>query len=98
RSDRDWSSDVCSSDLWDRDRVVREGEALPGRIGVEADARGRELRALRVVDAQADAAGRSGRDRERELSELRAALVVDGDAVAVRSEERRVGIEWRGRG
>src|SRR5699024_12227298 len=71
RSKRDWSSDVCSSDL-----VVL---------------------AAQRVHADAAAADIAGRHREVGDCDYRGrALAVLGDAQ--RSEERRVGKEWRSRG
>src|SRR5699024_11766376 len=78
RSKRDWSSDVCSSDLGPRGggpgraAVLRGGEGVAGRPA-----------SRREVRAPAGAARRP----------LRRAA----DPARVRSEERRVGKEWRAR-
>src|SRR5437764_12275434 len=77
----DWSSDVCSSDLW-----IYKGEILPYKSG------GEEKIAKEAAMAVGETAGRSrvvraggGRPRRGE-----------GEPVE-RSEERRVGKECRGR-
>src|SRR5947209_9455049 len=76
---RDWSSDVCSSDLVERGGITeRVGVARPETVGYQRGITGIHvipLRAARVGDAE-DAIGRLGGHR---------------------SEERRVGKEWRGR-
>src|SRR5207249_8495417 len=70
RSKRDWSSDVCSSDL----------EGLAERYGIE---QALELdRTIKVLDPERD-------------SFRREALLLHRES---RSEERRVGKEWRARG
>src|SRR5439155_6088366 len=82
---RDWSSDVCSSDL--DVAVPRLNDGLPSAASaVVADRLARVPRYTRHA-------------RERDVFVL--SLVGAGDdrpGVAVRSEERRVGKERRGRG
>src|SRR5690606_39900851 len=91
RFSRDWSSDVCSSDL--RARLVAE-DAVGGGDGVvlellgfEEDGQGGDGRRLGLVDL--------GADRAAALSEVLGRLGQDPLAPpspeAVRSEERRVG-------
>src|SRR5206468_6507021 len=91
RSDRDWSSDVCSSDLERRD------ERLDKRLDVHKPSRNRTLQTRLVQSLHGirpperpellGYRGRSGR-----------ALEQPPPAGEVRSEERRVGKEWRSRG
>src|SRR5437588_13116210 len=81
RSLCDWSSDVCSSDLvWLR--------AVERRAGVEAVA---ETDGELVHDAAAEAEA----DRAELAAALRTRLQPGGRCDEVRSEERRVGKEWR---
>src|SRR3712207_9360523 len=75
---RDWSSDVCSSDL---------------RIGTGGSARGRAGGARGVPARQAGS--RSERLRSPAWGGVRRAVRRGG---GLRSEERRVGEEWRSRG
>src|SRR5204862_1023742 len=83
RSLRDWSSDVCSSDLF-RDR--RSAQQLTGTEGLLSD------------DGACRKVGRTTRrPREREDVEL-AEESNEAGVGGVRSEERRVGKEGRGRG
>src|SRR5206468_4651765 len=77
RSDRDWSSDVCSSDL----RSARGGCGCAGA----RDAGRAERQRTRLVS------GTRGLVRDTQRGRQRA-------GGSVRSEERRVGKEWRGRG
>src|SRR5206468_8734002 len=94
RSDRDWSSDVCSSDL--HGAVFREGGPVRGT----AD---RDVIASQPVDEVVAAlvAG-SGPVRHLVPGQARRSQAVVGELVlgglVVRSEERRVGKEWRARG
>src|SRR5690606_39506371 len=86
RVSRDWSSDVCSSDL-DRvpDLLPLPLALLPLRVQGQLDL----VRGVMSLADQFDAThvGREG------FAELR----VFGERLAVeRSEERRVGKEWRG--
>src|SRR5207247_7539463 len=92
RSTRDWSSDVCSSDLaldqraGEDARVCRQAEEPEGEEGVEALPVPHAQKApLRVARAHALAAG----DGNAEVRE---------HALQERSEERRVGKEGRCRG
>src|SRR5206468_7424012 len=83
RSDRDWSSDVCSSDLLRRRRYK-----LPAALGPVV----RELDHLPVAPALEGPQARLGAAGWRRSAGC-ASLVV-----APRSEERRVGKEGRARG
>src|SRR5206468_9215985 len=93
RSDRDWSSDVCSSDLERGAHHLRLTAEAVGVLDAAAlDVAGQDVAALeQAVDRGGDA----------DLSGLAAQL---GDARverlgrALRSEERRVGKEGRYRG
>src|SRR5207249_6117773 len=97
RSKRDWSSDVCSSDLPLADRagaqhVVAEEEELVleplaqlGQLMIEVA----ELRDVSLVVQEVDLQA----DQRAVLAVQRAPRVVH----AVRSEERRVGKEGRSR-
>src|SRR5439155_17334644 len=84
---RDWSSDVCSSDLQIEEYRDRFGRYL-GRVRAGViDARpGVELVSLRDREAGVDVD-----DRDILRFEL------EGNAGSPRSEERRVGKEWRSR-
>src|SRR5207249_6115821 len=97
RSKRDWSSDVCSSDLYTtgwifgRGVAVREVGHEPGQSPVvTADAREAVARARALVN-----------DADLKAHIQRAAMVVAG-RVEQRSEERRVGkrveVGWWGVG
>src|SRR5207249_5478240 len=90
RSKRDWSSDVCSSDLYDVEVLLPAAAKYPGKLAVLGG--GGSLNALIVqsvatADSVADVQKRF-RDRAEEL--LR-------EGVAGRSEERRVGKVCRSR-
>src|SRR5690606_39730667 len=74
RFSRDWSSDVCSSDL------------LLGELAVR----------VHVVDADAEHLG-AGRPHLVDRVAERADLLGAAGRVVLRSEERRVGKEWRAR-
>src|SRR5207302_5791724 len=92
RSSRDWSSDVCSSDLWLLREVEREdGIAIPQRLLV-----GRSPN-----EATAVVRGQTGADSDLivvlALGELipECRLLAEDDRIDVRrSEERRVGKGW----
>src|SRR5699024_11905223 len=84
RSKRDWSSDVCSSDLEDRVRKLRLGVALD-----RADLSGRTLLSLDLHRGLGENLG--GMDNGSSLSS-RAFAGADNDFTK-RSEERRVGKE-----
>src|SRR5207253_3590437 len=84
---RDWSSDVCSSDLllrprpkWPRDRYAAE----------QCDERASFIKKL--VGHEAVATGLSSTEKPRSAKRLRRRRA----CVSGRSEERRVGKEWRG--
>src|SRR5205809_3289247 len=76
RCSRDWSSDVCSSDLCSASQHLVTLEAEQARVSAGADMIDAETREL--GDEMA-VAGRAERDCDRRR----------------RSEERRVGKEWR---
>src|SRR5206468_9065276 len=93
RSDRDWSSDVCSSDL---EAAGAEVLRVVGPVAVGADP---DLEQRRFVLEHRAAAGRReradprpGPDQREAVREVDLALVAGADRV--RSEERRVGKEW----
>src|SRR5262249_56613630 len=73
----DWSSDVCSSDLWGRSGSWPRDHALPAAL---------KLAALALAEEE----GRDPLARPSRLALIEAALMI-------RSEERRVGKEWRSR-
>src|SRR5699024_12152622 len=77
RSKRDWSSDVCSSDLAGRGPPGAGARLAPAPGPVRSDHRAALVAGL--LHVLGEAAG----DREQD---------------AGRSEERRVGEEWSGRG
>src|SRR5699024_11998483 len=97
RSKRDWSSDVCSSDL--RDNFI--GQSKPGRIiSILGDTRNTELNKEFVKNADILIHEATFNDYQRDLArkyfhtttKQAASLARDG-----RSEERRVGKECRSR-
>src|SRR5206468_10004022 len=96
RSDRDWSSDVCSSDLGELQRVVlgevagEEDGALGGGAVLAGPLQGLGAAALEPADWEEDEDGGDGKGDERP----------GGEMAHGRSEERRVGKEcrWGGRG
>src|SRR5206468_9671396 len=96
RSDRDWSSDVCSSDLSAQDLTQR----LPLRG--TSDELDHLAETLNAMFARLDAAFTHIRRFAVDAAhELRTPLTVlkGGIEVALRrSEERRVGKEWRAGG
>src|SRR5206468_7606962 len=91
RSDRDWSSDVCSSDLGAGNRTLRGGAVV--RDVELADAAERESDRPDQA-ARGRRTGGPGRRRPvtRDGADLPGRVVDHADA---RSEERRVGKEWR---
>src|SRR5206468_8191332 len=91
RSDRDWSSDVCSSDLpeTDQGRHVFQHEVVVGAGALEASVAGFELNLPAPVAGGVDA---------RPLVDVRGPVQVEAVKLAERSEERRVGKECRSRG
>src|SRR5690606_40480858 len=92
RFSRDWSSDVCSSDLG-AGVVLLHGEARDPQLGhLLADLR-RHLPGEHVVAPAARLLGVAdelGAEHVRVAAEDRGELLGEG-----RSEERRVGTEWR---
>src|SRR5207247_7042537 len=86
RSTRDWSSDVCSSDL-KAQQVVRE-------VGMSAEALRASLHTIRLGEMKAQ-------DGKKRLIEANLRLVVSiakrYTNRGLRSEERRVGKECRSR-
>src|SRR5206468_5678243 len=84
RSDRDWSSDVCSSDLAGRGGIPREVERGTGKADV--------VELLGHVHSR-PAVLRLADEREARLR----AVAVEVDVDFERSEERRVGKECRSR-
>src|SRR5699024_11866957 len=89
RSKRDWSSDVCSSDLLD---ITRES----------AESATRKIAAIRTCEeafaAHARAAGPGGRDAQFLAVLFEQPYCRISTVVERRSEERRVGKEGRSRG
>src|SRR5206468_8260388 len=84
RSDRDWSSDVCSSDLWE--------------LGNESDHKNYD--GSPTAEEYGTAAARFARAMKRIDPSIRIGVNGPGhpDGVGARSEERRVGKEGRCRG
>src|SRR5439155_8686649 len=80
---RDWSSDVCSSDLWFSDK---EAESLNQAV--------QEFRKVLANYSRADKASTALYKEALALIELKQPQ----QAAARRSEERRVGKEWRAGG
>src|SRR5207248_7161236 len=95
RSYGDWSSDVCSSDL---DHVC---PAITGRF-VDARAIHEVGESCESGDgpdfARGDVHGAGRGVGIPKLSRSAVAIQGGGERAGVRSEERRVGKEWRGRG
>src|SRR5690554_7884912 len=89
RCGRDWSSDVCSSDL-ELIRLAGHGDALgpAGVDGVYGDGTAEGLRLCRADVGSRALPGYGDKVTGHALAQLIA-------AVAKRSEERRVGKEWR---
>src|SRR5207302_7168454 len=92
RFSRDWSSDVCSSDLHLLARLFGLRQVPPRELlgGIALTTRLRRERRRRSAD----------RRRRRFLAELPLRKLLERDehlaaAVLDRSEERRVGKEWR---
>src|SRR5699024_11279992 len=93
RSKRDWSSDVCSSDL---DYVMQLRLRDLDRVGGDLDRIAHAVARLRGVDV-----GGGAFADDLELVDRVGSLQVGGDehrTVALRSEERRVGKEGRSAG
>src|SRR5699024_11871007 len=90
RSKRDWSSDVCSSDL-EPERVRQSGRG---------ERRGRDEQGLRGHDRQKGIQGRGEGDEgiDPRRGEGGGEHLECEVHTHLRSEERRVGKEWRDRG
>src|SRR5206468_8022930 len=84
RSDRDWSSDVCSSDLHPGSG---SGGSWRGALGI----------AQRQIPTRVVGSRELGWRLPAELR-MWPSVVIVGSPAAERSEERRVGEEWRSRG
>src|SRR5207245_4727161 len=89
---RDWSSDVCSSDLFSSASTTACGFS---RALLRRDRGARRAR-LRPLHAAREAAGGGGRAAEGAPLAMRIEVICTGDEV-LRSEERRVGKERRER-
>src|SRR5206468_5779755 len=87
RSDRDWSSDVCSSDLVGHGQQVG---AVEGQLGVELVA---EL-VTRAAVALTQRVAALDHEAVDDPVEHRAVVERLGRLLLGRSEERRVGAEW----
>src|SRR5690606_40231742 len=94
RFSRDWSSDVCSSDLVAADSIHGD-KPQPARLRALQRFKSGEVRVLVATDVAA---------RGLDISELPRVVNLDLPIVAedyvhrIRSEERRVGKECRARG
>src|SRR5438105_10317169 len=93
RSTRDWSSDVCSSDL-PRLRSAGEASSSPSRLGRLIGYGWRRQARVRRVQAAWRSYERASRQWRRGISRHALRILVAGR----RSEERRGGKEWRSRG
>src|SRR5690606_40353929 len=94
RFSRDWSSDVCSSDL--AVRIASSIEPLAPFATHDVEAVERPEEAVRAADIEIDpldVIGRKGLSRWRRREAVDRAVLVAG-----RSEERRVGKEGRSAG
>src|SRR3546814_15557431 len=98
----DWSSDVCSSDLQDRDRARNEADRY--RNDILPRARGEALRVVQGVEAykerlENEAEGEAQRflsvfDAYRQNPDIaRRRMYLETQQGVLRSEERRVGQE-----
>src|SRR5699024_11849199 len=92
RSKRDWSSDVCSSDL---ERLVEPGDGTQGGLDVLR----LRIRVFVQCPCRLCGGGRFGRRAPEVLRQRRLLARIDavGRGVGERSEERRGGKEGRGR-
>src|SRR5206468_7293777 len=84
-SDRDWSSDVCSSDLQLKNRI---GRGHIPRVAIAAEVHRQDL-VLAHIDAVGELRHRLAAD------DLHDGLATGRAAAVTRSEERRVGKECR---
>src|SRR5438132_4448479 len=92
RSLCDWSSDVCSSDLL----VITSGKIIVGGFGEDSKAAGRH--AHDDLPAGYHQGGENRVSRHRAFFRTHRVWRVDGRGTRhSRSEERRVGKEWRSR-
>src|SRR5690606_39826522 len=91
RFSRDWSSDVCSSDLEGVEAGARRPGLLPG--GGLFHQGGQLAVTLFQVDGGDHRVLKAQLARPREVGEQRLAVAAPGVALEVRSEERRVGRE-----
>src|SRR5690606_40485487 len=91
RFSRDWSSDVCSSDLAAEEQY-RDLVARSADMDALVDRHARATERLKGVRAQLESAV-----TERKEAEAAVQAVSGLKAELDRSEERRVGKEWRAR-
>src|SRR5690606_39991459 len=89
RFSRDWSSDVCSSDL---DEAEERAVLLPLLLGDRVAALELDV-GVRAGGGEIEDPRRAAEDRDLRLQRFDARVRV----VDERSEERRVGKEWRSR-
>src|SRR5690606_40111094 len=97
RFSRDWSSDVCSSDLDERDLLGHLSAAALCLAGPWAAVRRDPRRALLLDRNDGRACARASRDDRTPAAGGGGDPVRDGGDVS-RSEERRVGKEWKAGG
>src|SRR5690606_40023152 len=89
RFSRDWSSDVCSSDLVDEGRAVKDFEGGSKQVMLVSDGTGRLASEKREQGAQTFSSGLQDASNGRtQFGEERIHFGVE-----LRSEERRVGQE-----
>src|SRR3546814_14054121 len=90
----DWSSDVCSSDLFEVDLriTMMVGESVRHHGDTEAAQHGEE--AFRIADASHGMHALAGERRQRPRAPTGNGHRVIGQQLHRRSEERRVGKEW----
>src|SRR5690606_40431349 len=92
RFSRDWSSDVCSSDLSWRERL----RALDPRTSeAKLDAEARALVAPEVLEGAQGKVVRQALHERHQVRRALDAMTTDERALIPRSEERRVGKEGR---
>src|SRR5690606_40449337 len=93
RFSRDWSSDVCSSDLPEvRQKLVHQQQEMGREKGVVMD--GRDIGTVVFPDAELKIFMTAS---AKVRAERRYAELLHADEKVTRSEERRVGKECRGR-